>query len=460
MPTTRDLLRAAALAALAALLAARAAEAQGTGARPVSADLAAATFDSAWARIRDTHYDPGMRGLDWNAVRRELRPRAERAGTIRALRAVLGDMLARLGESHFAIIPQEAAEALDPGRRTDAAGDEPGDVGVALALVGGDVVVARVEPGSPAAAAGVHSGWVLDSVGAFGRGRVREALARLTTPAARRQAEYRLPVVGELALEGAAGSPAHATFLDGRGRAVAVTMRRRATPGAPIKFGNLPTFLARLERERLPLPGAGGAGACAGVIRFNIWMPPLAAAIDSAVREVRGCRGVVLDLRGNPGGVAAMVMGASGYFLDSVQALGVMRARGTELRFNSVPRRVDDQGTPTRPYAGPLAILVDERTASTSEIFAAGMQAVGRARLFGTPSSGQALPALATRLQTGDVMMHVVADFVAPDGRRIEGHGAIPDEATPLTREALLAGHDPALEAAVRWITTAGSATP
>jgi hypothetical protein len=52
-------------------------------------------------------------------------------------------------------------------------------------------------------------------------------------------------------------------------------------------------------------------------------------------------------------------------------------------------------------------------------------------------------------------MMHVVADFAAPDGRRIEGRGAVPDEPVALSRARLLRDGDPALEAAVRWIEAA-----
>jgi carboxyl-terminal processing protease len=80
------------------------------------------------------------------------------------------------------------------------------------------------------------------------------------------------------------------------------------------------------------------------------------------------------------------------------------------------------------------------------------MQAIGRARIFGETSAGQALPAMATRLPTGDVLLHVTADLVAPDGRRVEGRGVVPDEPVPLRRAELLAGRDAALEAAVRWI--------
>jgi carboxyl-terminal processing protease len=80
------------------------------------------------------------------------------------------------------------------------------------------------------------------------------------------------------------------------------------------------------------------------------------------------------------------------------------------------------------------------------------MQGVGRARIFGDTTGRQALPALALKLPTGDVLMHAFADFVDPKGRRIEGRGAIPDQTVPLSRQALLAGRDEPLEAAIRWI--------
>ena len=104
------------------------------------------------------------------------------------------------------------------------------------------------------------------------------------------------------------------------------------------------------------------------------------------------------------------------------------------------------------PYAGPVAVLVDEMSASTSEFFAAGLQELGRARVFGARTSGQALPAQLTQLPNGDVLYHAVADFTTPRGARIEKDGVVPDEATPLARPALLAGRDAGMEAALAWI--------
>src|SRR5919109_4070964 len=79
----------------------------------ISSAEALATFDSAWSRVRNAHYDTAMRGIDWSRVREELRPKAERATTLGELRRVLAEMLARLGESHYGIIREEADAALD-----------------------------------------------------------------------------------------------------------------------------------------------------------------------------------------------------------------------------------------------------------------------------------------------------------------------------------------------------------
>jgi carboxyl-terminal processing protease len=72
--------------------------------------------------------------------------------------------------------------------------------------------------------------------------------------------------------------------------------------------------------------------------------------------------------------------------------------------------------------------------------------------VFGAVSAGQALPAVAERLPNGDVLYHAIADFTMTDGSRLEGTGVRPDEPVATTRAALLAGHDPALDAALRWI--------
>ena len=95
-------------------------------------------------------------------------------------------------------------------------------------------------------------------------------------------------------------------------------------------------------------------------------------------------------------------------------------------------------------------------TAYTTEIFAGGMQALGRARVFGVQTAGQALPSVPERLPNGDILYHAIADFLNPFGKTLEGAGVTPDTRVPLTRAALLKGRDPAMEAAMEWVRTAG----
>jgi carboxyl-terminal processing protease len=136
-----------------------------------------------------------------------------------------------------------------------------------------------------------------------------------------------------------------------------------------------------------------------------------------------------------------------------------MKTREGELRFNVNPRRVDAKGRRVTPFAGPVAVIVDDLSGSASECFTGGMQSVGRVRVFGQNTMGQALPALFDRLPNGDVLIHAYGDFVTADGTRLEGRGVIPDELVPVDRESLLAGRDRPLEVALAWIDSAAART-
>jgi carboxyl-terminal processing protease len=420
---------------------------QAASSRPASLDagLALLTFDSAWSRIAHTHYDTAFGGVDWRAVRDELRPRAAAAGTITALRAVIEEMLGRLGESHFALISRESRDLLtdDPteGRAIS------GTAGFEVRLADGDLVVWRVRPDGPAADAGVRMGWILTSVAG------RELAPRIEALNALPDAERRTARTGMLyranaGLSGEVGSTLAVSFLDGEGRRVERQLTLAPAPGRVEQFGNLPPMVVSLEHQVLQAPSG-----CVGVIRLTAWMGTLSGAFDAAVDEMRGCAGIIIDLRGNPGGLAGMVMGTAGHFLTDTVVLGVMTQRTVTLRLKANPRRVRADGARIEPFAGHVAVLIDETSASTSEFFAVGLQGVGRARVFGSPSAGQALPAMAVRLPTGDVLMHVIANFTGPNNYRIEGQGVRPDVVVTSSRQDLLAGRDMPFHAAFGWIT-------
>jgi carboxyl-terminal processing protease len=405
-----------------------------------------ATFDAAWRIVYETHFDTTFNGVDWLALRDELRPRAEAATTRAAVRAVIDDMLGQLGQSHFALIPEEIADTLNPARDSAATGPvETGDLGLDARLIGDDVVVTSVEAGSPADSAGIHAGWVVATVGGDS---VPRLLRRL------RDGEFRYPVgflvwsAVEARFGGAVGSSVEVGFLDGSDHSRSVTLHRRSVPSEPIRFGNLPTFFARFASEQHTTPG----GRRAGRIWFNFWMPALLKQVDEAVDTFRGDDGMVIDLRGNRGGVGGMVMGIAGHFLSDRASLGDFRTRRNTLHMRANPRLVNTKGERVQPFAGPVALLMDETSASASEMFAGGMQGIGRVRVFGATSVGGVLPAVTERLPNGDVLYHAIADFVTSDGIVLEGRGVIPDEPVRLTRADLLAGRDPVLDAALRWI--------
>lgn len=416
-----------------------------------STALELASFDSAWSRVGKTYYDTAMRGIDWDSVRAELRPRVERASSRADTRLVISEMLASLGESHFAVLPGEAIP--EPSASDVRSGH--GDVGMTVRLRDGRLLVTRVEPGSPAAVAGVRTGWIVRRIDTLQVAAAVATLDRVSGVRERRIAAVRLTMMLGGALAGPPGSSLQLELLDDSDRPQTRILARRESPGQVVQMGALPPMHTRLEMEKLPFETG-----CVGLIRFNVFMVPVAPAFDDAMGALGGCRGIVLDLRGNVGGVAAMVMGLAGYFVDTDVTLGTLHMRGSELRYVANPRRVSRTGAPRTPFTGPLAILVDEMSASTTEIFAAALQHLGRARVFGDTSAGQALPAMLTRLPNGDALLYAIADYTAPDGRRLEGQGVAPDERVPIERGALVAGRDEPVLAAMRWIEHAAPRTP
>jgi carboxyl-terminal processing protease len=135
-----------------------------------------------------------------------------------------------------------------------------------------------------------------------------------------------------------------------------------------------------------------------------------------------------------------------------------MKMRAVELEFRANPRRSTADGRRVAPFAGPVAILIDELTGSASECFAGGLQSLGRARVFGETSMGQALPAATRQLANGDVLMYAIGDFITATGARLERTGVVPDEVVPLSIARLAAGGDGALAAALAWIDASGRA--
>ncbi len=218
-----------------------------------------------------------------------------------------------------------------------------------------------------------------------------------------------------------------------------------------VTLGNLPPMAVRTDVRELRSPG----GRRVGFIGFNVWMTAIDAPVAAGIDRFRDAQGLVIDLRGNPGGLAVMMSGVAGHLVAEPVLLGRMQTRQGELEFRANPRLATPDGRRVPPYTGKVAILVDELTGSTSECFAGALQDLGRARVFGRRTMGEALPSLTKRLASGDVLMYVIGNFVTTAGRPLEGEGVIPDEhvdRVPLRGPGPSAGRDETLHAALRWL--------
>ena len=413
---------------------------------PYDRGAAIASFDSAWSRIGATYYDTTFGGLDWRALRDSLRPLAEQARSREEARRAIEGLFSRLGESHFAIIPNELASSMAPDSQGHAQGP-PGQLGIDFRLREGRVLISRVLPGSPADRAGVRAGWELIRIGALDMARMVAAASSASDLRVRRAAHLQVSMRASSAAFGSVGEEVALEMRDGHGAKRVLTLAHTEWNGEIVRYGPLPPQRFSFEHHRY----ADEAG-CTGVIRFSVWMTPLLPHLERAMSDLKSCRGIVLDLRGNSGGIAALVMGASGFFVNEPVSLGSMITRAGTLRYMANPRRSNRKGEVVEPFAGPVAILIDPGSASTTEIFAKGMHDIGRARLFGDTTAGQALPATLTRLPGGDLLLHVIADFKSPNGTRLEARGVVPDVVLPLRRSQLLAGVDAPMSAAMEWI--------
>jgi carboxyl-terminal processing protease len=389
-----------------------------------------AAFDETWQTINDTFYDPDFGGLDWAAIRTELRLRAERAETPDGIRRAINDMLGRLGKSHFVLLTSSVVGQPLPG---DAV------VPIEIRVMDDGVVVTRAD--RPEINGAIRPGDVLVTID--GADPLASASGR--DERARRLDGWRR---ASRALHGRAGSSAQLTLRDLSGAERTVTVTRVRKTGEAVTLGNLPELHVRAESAEKRSPG----GRRVGLIAFNAWMPALAQPIATAVDAYRRADGIVMDLRGNAGGLADMMRGIAGHFLAEPALLGRLRMRAAVLEFRANPRRSTADGRRVEPYAGPLAILVDEQTASASECFAGAMQSLGRARVFGARTMGQALPASTRVLSNGDALMYAVGDFTTSTGRRLEGDGVSPDEEVGLSRAAIAEGRDEPLRRALAWI--------
>ncbi|MBE0415804.1 MAG: S41 family peptidase [Dehalococcoidia bacterium] len=169
----------------------------------------------------------------------------------------------------------------------------------------------------------------------------------------------------------------------------------------------------------------------------------LVTALNDTVES--GARGIILDLRGNPGGLLDSVVAVASEFLDG----GI------------VLYEADDEGNIIKEWQAssgglatdlPLAVLVDGGSASGSEVLAGALQDRGRAKLIGTTTYGKGSVCTLQVLSDGSALYITTARWLTPNGHMIEGVGLTPDIEVAMTEEDIESGRDPQLEFAIEYI--------
>jgi carboxyl-terminal processing protease len=171
----------------------------------------------------------------------------------------------------------------------------------------------------------------------------------------------------------------------------------------------------------------------------------LANAIEGLLAQ--DPKGLILDLRSNPGGLLNESVNTAGLFLPRDTEVLIERFKdGSEN-----PYAASEQ--PIAPSI-PLVVLVDVGSASASEIVAGALQDYGRAVLIGDKTFGKGSVQLLHELSDGSELRVTVARWFTPKGRAIHGEGLEPDIAVTITQDDIDAGRDPQLDRAVEYLLT------
>lgn len=394
-------------------------------------------FEQVWTTVLQRHYDPTLGCLDWPALRTSYGAKVAAAKTDADAFAAIGELLGELEQSHLGLVPPAREAAAEPAETRPMG---RGQVPLTVTMLGDEVVVATNAWHGKTAP--VPAGATILSIDGHELApHIADASARW--PTRRVERDFHVVRTAAALLSCDAGQSHTLRWVaPGRSKPTTKAVRCHVPERRTATFGNLRDVPVEVE-TKLVAPGVG-------YLRFNIWLMDLSPEIERGIAELRaaGMTSLVIDLRGNPGGIGAMVVPVGRLLLDRDADLGVMRMRGAEQRF-AVKRGAD-------PFPGQVAVLIDAGTASTSEIFAQSLKDLGRARIYGaSESQGAALPSLIERLDGGALLQYVVADYTSPGGVAVEGKGVEPDLRVAITRDDLAAGRDPVLAAAI-----AGFAAP
>jgi carboxyl-terminal processing protease len=379
-------------------------------------------FGRVWKEIHDHYYDPAFNGVNWDEVRTTYLPRVKTARSDRDFYDLLNAMTGELHDAHTRF---SSPEQWSNSRR-----QQHVSTGFTVDDVDGQPVITSVTPSSSAANQGIEAGMTILSVDG--------------KPVAERFAELSAQ-----------------RFASSSDRATRMMIYSRLLAGAPdttLKLGlrrlDGTTFEASAVRRvvsTVPDVATDVLPLGYAYIRFDGFEPHITGQFRHALTRFRNSPGIVIDLRRNGGGDLAVLLSIAGYFFDkkTLFARDSTRSGKPLTQFAGLLRLplklyVARSGHPI--YSGPVVILVGPHSASSSELFAAGMQDTQRARIVGSATCGCVLGiAKPRKMKGGGVLEMSEVAWFSPKGRKLEGIGITPDEEILPTASDFQMKRDPAL---------------
>lgn len=389
------------------------------------------TFLEVQQAIARGFYDSTFNGVDWEALSERYRPRILEASSDSVFYVRMNEMLFDLGVSHIGVIPPDHPEWIGaPAAFAD------GGVGADIRILDSEIVITSVKPGSPAERAGLRPGAVVHAIDGMPLREMAEAALAPPTPSIDARLIVNEHVQGKLF--GPAGEAVRLEVAASEaavGGARDVELTREPRPGRTEFMEGIPPVFLEFESrwidERI------------GYIRFNAFHPALLDRILAAVDEMYEADGLVIDLRGNPGGDFQVRRALVGKLVAEPVLFWSYRGRDGTRRVTVDPD--------VRPYRGRLAVVVDRTSASSSEEFSGGLQAIGRATVVGERTPGMVLTARVVQLENGATLVYPFGETRVADGTVLEGRGVFPDIPVELDAASLSEGRDLQLIAAVEY---------
>jgi carboxyl-terminal processing protease len=391
------------------------------------------SFETVWQTVNQAHYDPTFGGMDWKAAHERYKPQIAAAESKKEFLVLSNQMLFELNLSHLLVFYPDDLKRFMPVLFAK------GSIGVDVKLLDGQAVITRVRSGSAGAHAGLQPGFIIERIdGKTTEQIIEEAEALLIPPYNSRNRLNNLSNYISGHIYGPPNTTVLIIYLDKQGKRKETVINRKSRGRARSSSMAMPPFYVEFESKRLENN--------IGYVWFNHWAEPADVSFINALALMRDAQGLIIDLRGNPGGFMTVIDTITKHLLKEKTLFSTLRLRD---------KTIDKVLNPAHDvYTGPIVVLIDERSTSSSEYFAGCMQEIDRVEVVGEPSPGYLLFANWKKLLNGAYLMHTIAQPLTSDGKIIEGNGVVPDIEVKLDRTLLLHGRDSQLEKAIEYINS------